>query len=588
MFRKVLIILLLVFLSLSVVSASDNQTQDISMSDVDDVVATNEIASFTDLQNVINNAKNGDTINLHKNYSYSKNDPTEGILINKSITINGNGAVLDAKNSSRIFSIIGAYDENDDDYENDGKVVLNDLIFKNGNAKNGGAIFVTDSEEIYTTTVFLNITNCGFSNNRAIDVSKVEEFSTEGYGGAIYSIENCVMKIKNSIFINNTCDFEGGAIYGAEACGIEVSDSNFTGNKALFGGAIYSAYLDVFTSNFLNNFASGYAGAICSEYNCNLNVRNSLFQFNKANTGAGAVSFFGSANISDSKFLNNSGKSDGGAICANGDDDTINILNSVFIGNSAGYGGAIDFVECLNVNGKIINCLFKSNTATVSGGAFTDLPDTLKLSNNTFENNNLEEVYIKYFTFRTTFDSGKILKVTIYSRLTNKPIANAKVSLRLIHSLSDKKSSYKILHATTNSKGVASFKTISKLAANYYEWGYDFSVKNYGSSWSDGYLIEINKAPTIVKAPKVTAKFKKSKYFKVTVKNKATKKAVNKIKIKIKVYTGKKYKTYNIKTNKKGVAKFNTKILKRGTHKVVISSGNSNYKISAKSTIKIK
>jgi hypothetical protein len=36
------------------------------------------------------------------------------------------------------------------------------------------------------------------------------------------------------------------------------------------------------------------------------------------------------------------------------------------------------------------------------------------------------------------------------------------------------------------------------------------------------------------------------------------------------------------------VAKLNTKKLKRGSHKVVITSGNSNYKVSAKSTIKIK
>ena len=59
-------------------------------------------------------------------------------------------------------------------------------------------------------------------------------------------------------------------------------------------------------------------------------------------------------------------------------------------------------------------------------------------------------------------------------------------------------------------------------------------------------------------------------------------------KLKIKVYTGKKYKIYKLKTNKKGVAKLNTKKLKRGSHKVVITSGNSNYKVSAKSTIKIK
>ena len=94
--------------------------------------------------------------------------------------------------------------------------------------------------------------------------------------------------------------------------------------------------------------------------------------------------------------------------------------------------------------------------------------------------------------------------------------------------------------------------------------------------------ITVNKLKLTAKAPKVTYKYKKSKYFKVTVKNGKN------IKIKVKVYTGKKAKTYTLKTNSKGIAKLNTKKLKVGKHKVVISSGNSNYKISAKSLITIK
>ena len=137
----------------------------------------------------------------------------------------------------------------------------------------------------------------------------------------------------------------------------------------------------------------------------------------------------------------------------------------------------------------------------------------------------------------------------------------------------------------TDSNGIASLKF------NHPVGSYKIEVfpayLNYTSSKVSS-TIKISKSPTTIKAPKVTAKYKKSKYFKVTVKNKATKKVVKNIKVKIKVYTGKKYKTFSVKTNNKGMAKLNTKKLKKGTHKVVISSGNSNYKISAKSTIKIK
>ena len=44
----------------------------------------------------------------------------------------------------------------------------------------------------------------------------------------------------------------------------------------------------------------------------------------------------------------------------------------------------------------------------------------------------------------------------------------------------------------------------------------------------------------------------------------------------------------NIKTDKKGVAKINTNKIKRGIHKVKITSKNSNYEISKTSQIIIK
>ena len=78
-------------------------------------------------------------------------------------------------------------------------------------------------------------------------------------------------------------------------------------------------------------------------------------------------------------------------------------------------------------------------------------------------------------------------------------------------------------------------------------------------------------------------------YFKLTVKNKKTKKVIAKVKVKVKVYTGKKAKTYTLKTNTKGIAKLNVNKLKVGNHKVVITSADK-YVVAktAKSTIKIK
>jgi len=91
---------------------------------------------------------------------------------------------------------------------------------------------------------------------------------------------------------------------------------------------------------------------------------------------------------------------------------------------------------------------------------------------------------------------------------------------------------------------------------------------------------------TSVNAPSVTAYYKTSKYFKVTIKKNG--KAVKNLKLKLKVYTGKKTKIYTVKTNSKGVASFKTNKLSIGTHKVVVSSTNKNYKVSKTSKIIIK
>ena len=99
--------------------------------------------------------------------------------------------------------------------------------------------------------------------------------------------------------------------------------------------------------------------------------------------------------------------------------------------------------------------------------------------------------------------------------------------------------------------------------------------------------IVVKKAPTTLTPKKLTAKKGTNTYFKVTVKNTKTKKVITGVKVKIKVYTGKKYKTYTVKTNSKGIAQINVKSLAVGTHKVVVSSANK-YCVAKTATSSIK
>ena len=165
------------------------------------------------------------------------------------------------------------------------------------------------------------------------------------------------------------------------------------------------------------------------------------------------------------------------------------------------------------------------------------------------------------------YNDGSAYSLKVYEN--GKAASNKNVSIKINSKEYDVK---------TDSKGIAKLKIKEKVGKYIITASYgNHTVKN---------TLTVKKAPTTVKAPKVSGKYKKSKYFKITVKS--YKKAVKGLKLKVKVYTGKKYKTYTIKTDKKGVAKLNTKRLKVGKHKVTISSGNANYKVSGKSTITIK
>lgn len=184
------------------------------------------------------------------------------------------------------------------------------------------------------------------------------------------------------------------------------------------------------------------------------------------------------------------------------------------------------------------------------------------------------------YSLNTTYNSLKAFTVKVLGA-GNKPLGGIKLTLRIYTG-----SKYVTRYITTNSLGIAKFTGASTLSIGSHKVAISSSNTKYAISKSS--LIKVLKAGTIVKAKKFTAKYKKSAYFKVTVKNKATKKIVKGIKIRVKVYTGKKFKAYIIKTNSKGIAKLNTKKLKKGTHKVVISSKDSRYVIKKSSKIIIK
>lgn len=90
--------------------------------------------------------------------------------------------------------------------------------------------------------------------------------------------------------------------------------------------------------------------------------------------------------------------------------------------------------------------------------------------------------------------------------------------------------------------------------------------------------ITIKKRKLLIKAKSKKVKYHKNRYLKIKIKDKHNKNALKNKKVYIKVSGH----TYKARTNKKGIAKFNTKRLSSGKHKVKIVVKLANYRKATK------
>ncbi|WP_405264516.1 Ig-like domain repeat protein [Methanobrevibacter sp.] len=196
--------------------------------------------------------------------------------------------------------------------------------------------------------------------------------------------------LNNLTLIGGSCDY-GGAVYVDSDSSVYINNVNFFENTAESGGALYSegeVYItdSVFDNNYIilpvsNEFDGG--AAICNYGDylsiCNSNITNNLKEVvDESNYLAGAVVTYADAYIENSYFANNGG-SLGGAISSWGifADNPLRIINTLFEGNVAKFGGAI-YAKSFNL--EIDNCTFEDNKANgiddvlLGGGAIVVCP----------------------------------------------------------------------------------------------------------------------------------------------------------------------------------------------------------------------
>ncbi|MEE1129826.1 MAG: hypothetical protein UHW99_07575 [Methanobrevibacter sp.] len=183
----------------------------------------------------------------------------------------------------------------------------------------------------------------------------------------------------------------------------------------------------------------------------------------------------------------------------------------------------------------------------------------------------------------TYYKGTKYFTVGLKNTNANKPIYDAKINIKVFVS----SNRYYNYVGNTGSNGQIRLSLDNLNPGTYRVIVAKGESQNYTASQITSQIV-IVKAPTVLTPYKVVAKKGTNTYFKVVAKNTKTKKVITGLAIKVKVFTGSKYKIYTVKTNSKGVAFLNVKTLSVGLHKVVISSGNKYCVAKSKaSTIKI-
>ena len=246
--------------------------------------------------------------------------------------------------------------------EGDNSVVGNST-FANNTAEDAGAVYNEGDNSVVGNSTFVNNTATSIGgaiiNNGklVVDNSAFEDNAANYYGGAI--LNNGKLVVDNSAFEDNAANYYGGAIFNWDD--LQVTNSAFDGNDILVrniramdnvdhgGAAIYNwknGKLDISKSNFTNN------------------IKN----YKNGDRLVGAVATIGDATISDSYFVNNSGRW-GGALSVMGGEfsiatNFIDIDGTKFVNNSALYGGAM-FVWGSNYS--ISNSVFDNNLAFGKG-----------------------------------------------------------------------------------------------------------------------------------------------------------------------------------------------------------------------------
>ena len=432
--------------------------------------------------------------------------------------------------------------------------LVKNCLFEENSVIRGGGIYIGVFDEKYNSNV--TISDCNFTNNKASE-----------YAGAVYANHGDT-KVFNCNLINNTCSEKGGAIY-VKLESLRIYDSYFENNKAQYGGGVSSRanYTLINNSTFIRNSASMKGGGVYSKME-NISSADCRYASNTAPKGADVYGVFNVEVLESSLYF-------GDTVYKIRLTSPLNMpvsqpIKVKFTGTSS-Y--TIDLITDSQGIATITPQLALgkySISVTLDEGIVSPDPSDITIART--------PVVLSVSKITTTYLSGKMLTIQVKNSKTQRGVAGAQLKIKVYTG-----SSYKTYTVTTDIYGVARFDA-SKLSVGNHNIEITAANKNIKLTKVSS-SIKINKAKAKLTAPK---KVKRPSKIKIKVLNKASGKTIKNTKFKVKIYTGKYYRTVYMKTNAKGILKIKTKNMSKGKHKIAVVLKNANYKINNKVTVKVK
>jgi len=319
-----------------------------------------------DLQNAINSAASGDTIEISSNMIF-----VGAVGIEKEITIqsiSGNNWILSQNNPSmRHFTV-------------NGTLILQNITL-NGNDVGGGIDVRSGAFNMNSNTT---ITNCYNTDGGAVRTYETVNM----YGGTIINntaTYGCVLINRSGIFnmysgtiTKNTVGYGGGVLTFSN---FNMYGGIITDNTAGYGGGVYirGGIFNLSEGTISENNSRNYGGGVVIADYTGTGVFGSftmtggkIIQNIAANYGGGVYAFVGNFNMSNGSISENSAGIGGGiGIASNG---IVNITGGSYITNNTitSNGGGIFVVATGKLNITGTNYITDNKAGTNGGGIYTE------------------------------------------------------------------------------------------------------------------------------------------------------------------------------------------------------------------------